>query len=376
MGKIIGIDLGTTYSCACYMDGGGFLRAIETEEGSYVTPSVVCFEPDGGQVVVGWEAKIEGSLYPERTTLFPKNYLGVPDYAYFFDEQPVTPTNIATLILQKLINDAEMLLGCEDIDGVVVACPSYFGALEHKELITACENVTMSNGRKLNSVRILIESVAAGFAYAYATQCDVQKNILLYDLGGSSFDAAVLNVDFSNGKKECKIITSNGDFLLGGIEWDHALEEHLKTEFSEQTGVDLDDLYSDSDQYWWYREYAEKTKKALSSRQQQVLYPRYKEYKASIEISRNTFDEITEHLLERTVLLINEMMDSSGLTIKDDIAEIVLIGGASKMPQVERILREKFDKPITLLDPEMAIARGAALVAGWRLNADNDTENS
>lgn len=363
MGKKIGIDLGTTYSCMSYVDDMGVTRIIDSSEGGQTTPSVVYFDPETNEVVVGSTARSEGGMHPECIVERVKNYMGDPGYTLNINGQEYSPAAVSKLILQRLIKDAEIQLGEGEIEGAVITCPAYFGDAAREATKTAGENVVMSNGQTLKVLQILDEPVAAAIRYADSLHEDVQKNILVYDLGGGTFDVAVAKISFVGEKKAVEILTTNGDHQLGGKDWDSALTDYVIYKFCEITGADADEMRNNLDQRQWFSENIEKTKITLTQKERKTLIPKFGGWQEKIEITREIFDAETEGLLNQTIQLLNDMMEKKGLTMSNDIDEILLVGGSTRMPQIERRLQKEYNKPIVFFEPDKAVAMGAALVA-------------
>ncbi len=371
MGKKIGIDLGTTYSCVSCVDDTGIVRIIDPAEGGgYTTPSVVYFDPDSNEAVVGSAARQEGALHPESMVERVKNYMGDPSYILNINGTDYSPAAISSLILKKLITDAETWLDGEEIDGAVITCPAYFGEAARAATRVAGENVTLSNGKKLNVLQILDEPVAAALAYGNSRNEDMQKNILVYDLGGGTFDVTVMKLNFCGDSKNMEQVTTAGNHQLGGKDWDNQLRSYVANKFCEATGDDVDEMLSDPDQIAWFSENIEKTKIMLTKKEVATLVPSYNGNKEKIEVTREIFDSETEGLLNETIQLIDDMMAKANLNMETDIDEIILVGGSTRMPQVERRLTAEYGKPIAAYEQDKAVAMGAAFVAsGLSVNA-------
>lgn len=364
MGKKIGIDLGTTYSCVSYVDDLGVTRIIEPSEGGgNTTPSVVYFDPESNEAVVGATAREEGALNPECMVERVKNFMGDPNYILNINGKDYSPAAISAMILKKLITDTEKWFGGEDIDGAVITCPAYFGDAAREATRVAGENVELSNGQKLKVLQILDEPVAAALAYGDSRHEDTQKTVLVYDLGGGTFDVTVIKLNFVGDSRNMEVITTDGNHQLGGKDWDAALADYVRNKFCEETGADPDEILSNAEQIQWYSEKIEKTKQTLTNKAVAKLTPSFNNEKAQIEITREIFDAETESLLNQTIQLIDDMMDKKGLSVANDIDEIILVGGSTRMPQVERRLQMEYNKPITSYEPDKAVAMGAALVA-------------
>jgi len=355
MGKKIGIDLGTTYSCMSFVDENGIVKIIDNLEGEQITPSVVYFA-ENGEITVGSTARQEGGMTPERLVERVKNYMGDPSFTITQNGTDFSATAVSSVILKKLVRDAEAYLG-GPIEGAVITCPAYFG--------DAARNATKSAGEAagINVLKILDEPVAAGLAYGYSHQEDMQKTVLIYDLGGGTFDCTVLKINFQGKSKQMETITTHGDHQLGGKDWDARLSEYVRSEFAQKTGASIEDMENDADLRAWFSENIEKAKKMLTSRETTSLTVSFGGDKEKIEITRESFNNATTAELERTILLINEMLTRSNLTMAADIDEIILVGGSTRMLQVRQILESTYGKPISEYEPDKAVAMGAALVA-------------
>ncbi len=363
MGKKVGIDLGTTYSVVSYVDETGTIVNIESEEGEKTTPSVVYFDPDGQTAVVGTRAREAGALNPEFLVERVKQFMDDPDYQLEMHGTTYSASAVSSIILKKLITDAENALGGEEIDGAVITCPAYFGDVAKDATRKAGENVILSNGKKLNVMRIIDEPTAAAIAYGNSRREDMHKTVLIYDLGGGTFDCTVMKLDFEGTKKEYRVVTTNGNHKLGGKNWDDTLAEYVMSEFCNATGCDIELMRQDFEVKAWFSENVEKAKKQLTKMSKTTLTPSFDGQKYRVEIERTLFDEITDGLFNETITLINQMMDQANLNFATDIDEIILIGGSTRMPQVEEKLTAIYNKPIMQYDPDKAVSNGAALVA-------------
>ena len=356
MGKKIGIDLGTTYSCLSYVDENGIVKIIDNLEGEQTTPSVVHFS-ENGEVTIGSTARQEGSHSPDRMIERVKNFMGDPNYSFTVDGQDYSASAVSALILKKLVRDAQNFFGGEAIDGAVITCPAYF----NEAMRAATTEAGINAG--LNVLKILDEPVAAGLAYGNSRQEDMQKTVLVYDLGGGTFDCTVLKINFQGSSKEMEQITTHGNHQLGGKDWDARLTEYVCHEFAKaHSDVSVDDMMHDMEMKAWFSENIEKTKKTLTNKSTTVLAVSYNGSKERIEITKEAFENVTSGELESTIMLVNDMLDRKGLSI-NDIDEIILVGGSTRMPQVEQKLMQTYNKPISSFEPDKAVAMGAALVA-------------
>lgn len=367
MGKRLGIDFGSTHSCSAYIDEYGMSRIAESLEGGTSTPSVVFFDSTTKEFVVGDMAEEEGLLHPENLIRCIKNHIGDSTYTINFDGQDYSPQAIASLILKKLILDAETLFGNEEIEGVVLSCPVYWGDVSRESLFNAAQSIITESEKKLNVMGLITDVEAISTAYVNSYDNNNQKNILIYDLGGGTFDAAVVKLNAEQGKGKIEVLTHNGEHYTGGMNWNHGLTFYVLQEYCKITGVDESELMNDFD-FPWFAPKVERAKRALSVKESTKITVSFNGHTEIIEVSRDAFEAETERYLDVTLRIVTEMMQNAKLTIEGDIDEIVLVGGASKMPQIRRRLQEEYNKPIVLFEPEFAVAKGAAIVANNFIN--------
>lgn len=372
MAKKVGIDLGTTYSVVSYVDDSGVVCNIESSEGEKTTPSIVYFDPNETDVVVGSMAREAGALNPELIVERVKNYMGDPTFMKNINGQDLSASAISSIILSKLVKDAEAWLASrgEEIEGAVITCPAYFGDAAREATRKAGEAVILSNGQNLNVLKIMDEPTAAAIAYGNSHPEDMQKTILIYDLGGGTFDCTVMKLDFNGQDRKYEVITTGGDHKLGGKDWDKTLSDYVRSEFCAQTGCDEDSMKSDPEQIAWFSEKAEATKKMLTQKDSTTMTPSYDGQKARIEVTLEKFNELTRGLFSQTTLLIDQMLEKANMTM-NEIDEIILVGGSTRMRQVEDGLTQYYAKPLVSFDPDKAVSNGAALVAsGMNVNSN------
>lgn len=350
--KVFGIDLGTTYSCISYVDEFGKAVVLPNSENDRVTPSVVFF--DGDEIIVGEVAKENSKIYPDDVVSFVKRAMGDEFYLFTHREKEYKPEEISSLILRKLVKDASDYLG-EEVKDVVITCPAYFGINERE----ATRNAGVIAG--LNVKQIINEPTAA--AIDYGMEKGEDKVVLVYDLGGGTFDITMIDVSNS----EIKVIGTGGDHNLGGKDWDDAIIRHLVAKFAEETGVE-EDILEDPDVAQDLALQAEKAKQILSTREKSPIVVSYGGHRVKVILTRDEFEQITNDLLERTVTLTHDMLNEAKKKGYEKFDEFLLVGGSSRMPQVmKRISAEFIDVEPKLFDPDEAVAKGAALF-GWKLS--------
>lgn len=348
--KAFGIDLGTTYSCISYVDDiSGEPVVVDNQEGTSVTPSVVFFE-DEASFTVGDVAKESAITSPENTCEFVKRKMGTKDVAITVGTMEYSAEQISALILKKLVHDAEIALDTE-IKDVVITCPAYFGIAER----TATENAGKMAG--LNVLEIINEPTAAALCYGSLRDVD-DKVILVYDLGGGTFDVTIIRVT----QDEILAIATDGNHQLGGMNWDAALIEYLQDAFCEQK-PDFDGDW-DLEALQELQLKAEKAKQQLTAKEKTKVIVSASGMKASIEVTRETFDDITSALLKCTIDKTNDAIAAAQEKGIKKIDEIILVGGSCKMPQVQDIVSSTYpDIPIKMFEPNTAVAKGAAIHA-------------
>ncbi|WP_234123102.1 Hsp70 family protein [Clostridium hydrogenum] len=355
MNKVYGIDLGTTYSCISYVDEYGRPVVVPNAENERITPSVVFFDADN--VIVGDVAKENSKMYPEDVVSFVKRSMGDENFYFEHEGKSYHAEEISSFILRKLALDAENILG-EKITDVVVTCPAYFGINEREATRLAGEIAG------LNVRGILNEPTAA--AIAYGMDSEENKVVLVYDLGGGTFDVTMIDIN----KDSIKVICTGGDHNLGGKDWDDALIAYMANQYKEITGKD-EDILEDKETCQELQLLAEKVKKTLSQREKAPISINYEGERAKIEITREKFDELTYDLLQRTISLTDEMLEEAKKKNYSNFDEILLVGGSTRMPQVENKIKEKYGVEVKVFDPDEAVSKGAALY-GWKLSVNDE----
>ncbi len=351
MPKTVGIDLGTTNSCVSVLEGGEPV-VIANAEGARTTPSIVGFSKTGDRLV-GAPAKRQAVVNPDRTLISIKRYMGT-DHRNTIDGTPYSPEQISAMILQKLKTDAEAYLG-ESVTAAVITVPAYFNDSQR----TATKNAGEIAGLKV--LRIINEPTAAALAYGLDKKNN--ETILVYDLGGGTFDVSILEV--GDGVFEVK--STSGDTSLGGDDFDHRIIEFLAAEFQKENGIDL---RKDKQAAQRLKEAAEKAKIELSaSVTTNVNLPFITASQdgplhLDVNLTRAKFDDLTRDLVERTAESVNQALRDAKLSASD-IDEVILVGGSTRIPAVQEQVRKMIGKePNRSVNPDEVVAVGAAIQAG------------
>jgi molecular chaperone DnaK len=342
-----GIDLGTTYSCISYVDESGRPVVLKSEVGDDLTPSVVYFEsPDS--VVVGRSAKNTALLHPELVVSLIKRQMGQQVESPYHN-QTHTPETISALILRELARAAEQQTG-QPVRDVVISVPAYFGVGEREATRKAGE---IAGLRVLNLVP---EPVAAALHYE-ALSGGGDRTVLVYDLGGGTFDTTVIRL----AGNDIRVLCTDGDHHLGGADWDEKLVDHLVDEF--RTAHPDKDPAADEEFLQGLSIDAEQLKKDLSSVQSRRPAVRFDGSAVQVEVSQEKFEELTSELFERTMEITQRTIETARERGVERFDDVLLVGGASRMPVVGRELRARFGFEPRLHDPDLAVAKGAAQFA-------------
>jgi molecular chaperone DnaK len=380
MARIIGIDLGTTNSCVAVMEGGK-PRVIENAEGGRTTPSIIAYQDDG-EILTGAPAKRQAVTNPKNTLFAVKRLIGRR-----FDEKEVqkdinlmpytiakadngdawvevrgnkmAPPQISAEVLRKMNKTAEDYLG-EEVTEAVITVPAYFNDSQRQ--------ATKDAGRiaGLEVKRIINEPTAAALAFGLDKQ-EGDRKIAVYDLGGGTFDVSIIEISSIDGEHQFEVLSTNGDTFLGGEDFDNRMIDFLADEFKKENGIDLrNDLLAKQR----LKEAAEKAKIELSSSQQTEVNLPYITADASgpkhlvVKITRAKFESLVEDLIERTIAPCRTALKDAGVSV-DEIGDVILVGGQSRMPKVQEKVKEIFGKePRKDVNPDEAVAVGAAIQGG------------
>ena len=351
MGKIIGIDLGTTNSCVAVMEGGKPV-VIPNAEGMRTTPSVVAFTKNGERLV-GEPAKRQAVTNADRTISSIKRHMGT-DYKVSIDGKDYTPQEISAMILQKLKTDAESYLG-EKVTQAVITVPAYFNDAQRQATKDAGKIAGLSVERIIN------EPTAA--ALAYGLEDESEQKVMVYDLGGGTFDVSIIDI----GDGVIEVLSTNGDTHLGGDDYDERITKWLVDEFKSQEGVDLS---QDKMALQRLKEAAEKAKKELSSATTTDINLPFITATAEgpkhldMKLSRAKFEELTADLTERTAIPVQNSLRDAGLN-SSELGKVLLVGGSTRMPVAQEKVKQLTGKePSKNLNPDECVALGAAVQGG------------
>jgi molecular chaperone DnaK (HSP70) len=346
--KILGIDLGTTYSCVACVNEFGQPEVIPNVENERTTPSVVWF--DGQRVVVGQEAKEMSNTEPDNVCSFVKRNMGNDYFSFDHNGTTYTPEHISSFILRKLVKDTSDFLG-EQVKDIVITCPAYFSFKEREATKRAGEIAG------LNVLQIVNEPTAAAFAYVLNQKNAANKYVLVYDLGGGTFDTTLIRISADG----VDVVCTDGDHQLGGKDWDDRLVQHLAAKFNEAVRQNIDPA-DDMEFYYELGQKAEQLKKQLTDKAVAKTNIVYQGNKATIEVKREEFEAMTVDLRNRTIELTNSMMSVAKKQGVAKFDSILLVGGSSRMPQVTNILKKEFRIEPQLYEPDEAVAKGAAII--------------
>uniref|UniRef100_UPI0040296BF7 molecular chaperone DnaK n=1 Tax=Eshraghiella crossota TaxID=45851 RepID=UPI0040296BF7 len=351
MGKIIGIDLGTTNSCVAVMEGGKPV-VIANTEGIRTTPSVVAFTKTGERLV-GDPAKRQAVTNADKTISSIKRHMG-SDYKVTIDDKKYTPQEISAMILQKLKKDAESYLG-ETVNEAVITVPAYFNDAQRQ----ATKDAGKIAG--LDVKRIINEPTAA--ALAYGLDNETEQKVMVYDLGGGTFDVSIIEI----GDGVIEVLSTNGDTHLGGDDFDQKIIDWMVSEFKKAEGVDLS---TDKMALQRLKEAAEKAKKELSSATTTNINLPFITATADgpkhfdMNLTRAKFEELVHDLVERTAIPVQNAMKDAGLNYSD-ISKVLLVGGSTRVPCVQEKVKQLTGKePNKSLNPDECVAIGASIQGG------------
>ena len=344
----IGIDLGTTYSCLAYIDEAGNPIIEKNFEQEDTTPSVVLFD-ENREMIVGSPAKDMAIMYPaDRTFMSVKRQMGT-DFKVNVDGEIYTPITLSAAILKKMLNDFNEVHNC-DVKRAVITCPAYFGQKERDSTKYAGKIAG------LDEVIIINEPTAAAISFGYGSDGS-KKRIMVYDLGGGTFDVTILEIEGNT----FNAVATDGEGLLGGKDWDIALASLIKDKISQTSNISIEEIEDDENAFATLKIDTESIKKRLTTAESTRGSMSVSGERTVYTISKKEFESVTAPLLNRTLEIIGDVLDSKDF-IMNDIDEIVLVGGSCRMPQIKGGILNKYpDAKVRLFDPDQSIAKGAAI---------------
>jgi len=343
-GKVFGIDLGTTYSCIAQVDKFGRPEVLSNMDGDQTTPSVVQFQ--GDDVVVGKLAKRSARIDPDNVAQLVKRHMGDADWRFDAGGREWSPAGVSSLVLGALAKDAERATG-DKVDDVVITVPAYFGNEERKQTKLAGEMAG------LNVLDLINEPTAAAYSYGFGQEGAADETVLVYDLGGGTFDITIIRLE----GRDIRVVSTDGDHELGGANWDAELAGLMAERFMAERPEapdPFDDVYSEAD----LMTQAEEVKQSLTQRDRADVM---------ITSGAEDFEDASKALLNRTIELTRRALDAAAGLGTSEIDRCLLVGGSSKMPAVARRLQEEFGFTGQLADPDLAVAKGAALYGQKKL---------
>jgi molecular chaperone DnaK (HSP70) len=358
MAKVYGIDLGTTYSAIATLDDGGTPVVIENYADSVPLLASAVYFPEGGAPVIGKEAKNQSEVEPDRVVEFVKRQIGKPDaQVWEFNGVKYDPIDISSLILKRMKEYA--VEQGHDVNEVVITCPAYFGTEER--------NATRQAGEiaGLKVLNIVNEPTAAALNYC-CREFRENRKIMVYDLGGGTFDITLF--DFSvddTGKASIDILDSGGNDQLGGVDWDKRLFDYISGLYSDENGVNRDEM--DVELRQKIRAVVEETKITLSNMPNKKFTVNYGGSATRLEVTREKFEELTRDLVEQTTDYVRQLLSKASI-LTDNVDVVLLVGGSTLMPMIKSAVEELFPGKVRLEQPNLAVAKGAALAAAVEWN--------
>jgi len=358
MAKVYGIDLGTTYSTISTLDDNGMPLIIENHVDSGPLLASAVYFPVGSEPVVGKDAKEKAIVEPDRVVQFVKRQIGKPDaQVWEFEGKQYDPIYISSLILKRMKEYAAEQ--GHEVKDVIITCPAYFGMDER----AATKQAGIIAG--LNVLSIINEPTAAALNYC-SREYKENRKIMVYDLGGGTFDVTLLDYNIDDNKKtSIDVIDSGGDDRLGGIDWDSQLDDHLCELYSNENGISKDEMETELRQKILSQ--VEDVKKVISNIPNRSVTISHAGDSTRLEVTRIKFEELTKHLVDRTMTFVHELLEKNNLSA-EKIDIVLLVGGSTRMPMIKSAIEGLFQGKVRVEDPDLAVAKGAALAAAIEWN--------
>ncbi len=368
MAEAYGIDLGTTYSAIARMANTGAPEIIEDAETARATlASAVYFEEDG-KVRVGESAKEEGAVNPDRLKQFFKRWIGRNDDPdrehYLVDGTEYDPVQLSSMVLGKIVEYSKN--SGYDVKDVIITCPAYFNYAQRDATRKAGEVAG------LNVMAIINEPTAAAISYCY-NRYNEDQTVLVYDLGGGTFDVTLMKMSEKDGNREINVLGTDGDAFRGGCDWDKALYDILTNKYQEQYGIAPDEMPEELKAD--LRAKVEGVKIKLSNKEETKVKLNADGEQIALEITRAEFEDATRHFVDETIQWLDSVLEKAGCT-DEDVDVLLLVGGSTKMPMIKDRLIGRFGDKVIFGDPDKAVAKGAAIMADIRMNAAAEAEKS
>ena len=358
MAKVYGIDLGTTYSAIATLNDMGMPEVIENFADSSLLLASAVYFPDGGEPVIGEAAKTQAEVTPERVVQYVKRDIGKSDaIVREFDGVKYDPISTSSLILKRMKEYAEEQ--GHKVNDVVITCPAYFGGEERVATKQAGELAGF------NVLNIVNEPTAAALNYCIR-EFKENRKIMVYDLGGGTFDITLF--DFAvdeEGRATIDVIDSGGNDQLGGIDWDARLENYICELYADENGISLDEI--DGPLHQLIKTQVEGVKQAISNMPSKSFTVNYDGDATRLEVSREKFEEITQDLVGQTLSFVHNLMETVNVST-EEVDVVLLVGGSTKMPMIKAAVEEIFPGKVRVEQPDLAVAKGAALSAATEWN--------
>lgn len=358
MGKVYGIDLGTTYSAIATLDDRGMPEVIENFADSVPLLASAVYFPETGDPVIGKEAKNQAEIEPDKVVQFIKREIGKSDATpRNFNGIDYDPITISALILKRMKEYAEEQ--GHEVSDVVITCPAYFGTEER--------NATKQAGiiAGLNVLNIVNEPTAAALNYC-CREFQENRKIMVYDLGGGTFDITLFNFGVNEaGESSIEVLKTGGDDRLGGVDWDARLFDYICEQYTDENGVTLDEM--DAELRQKIRSQVEDVKKSLSNMPTKSFTINYSGDSTRIEVTRDKFVELTQDLVARTMDFVTQLLEDAAVSA-DEVDTVLLVGGSTLMPMIKDAMDAVFPNKVRREEPNLAVAKGAALAAAIAWN--------
>ena len=359
--KVYGIDLGTTNSCIATLDNSSNPKIISDEMNASDTLASAIHVTKDNKFLVGAAAKEEAVTNPDTTFQFWKRYIGRTDIpnmpTYQANGKSYDPVSLSQIVLEKIAEYAKA--SGETVEDVVITCPAYFDFGQRE----ATKQAGQLAG--LNVLAVINEPTAAALYYCANRFAEQNTKVLVYDLGGGTFDVSIIQVRLVDGVRHVDVLATDGDFMLGGYDWDMILYNLILEKYAEQYGISVDDM--DDELKREFRGLTEGTKQKLSRKDNVNIRLSYEGDRVQVEVTREEFEARTRAKLDQSIKLMDKALKDAGCS-DDDLDIVLMVGGSTLMPQVQNMLYGRFGDKVQFNEPALAVAKGAALTAGMMID--------